>query len=145
MSFKEARKEIRRHLAKKNRGCGCEDYIQKFLRRDPVTNQITVKGDAVHRWTLNGPTTSLHKHPRRGFFVGILQGALAAAESPDAVVEQILRFEYDTLERNRAAGAKHARQNGRHLARGRGRQSKIPHGGVSARYLRSQLAIDDDY
>lgn len=110
VTFKEARRAIEKHLSA--RCSECEDYFQKFLRTEPSSGKVTVRDDAVRRWTLNGPTTSLKKHPQAIYFVESLQDVLATAESHNEVIARILYFEYRTLERNHTLGVKRSKSLG---------------------------------
>ncbi len=106
--------EITRHLA----GCtACEDFIQKFLHREPKTDKITVRTEPVKRWTANGPTTSLHEHPHKGFFIEALRDAIESALSTEEKVVRILYFEYSILAHNHYRGERRGQSHGKRFKR----------------------------
>jgi hypothetical protein len=105
LTFGEAHKKIDDHVAT----CGyCREFMQRFLRTDPASGAITARPDRIKRWTLNGPSTSLQRHPFKSFFVEVAQDAIASAQSPEEKVARILYFEYRLLAYNRHRGMKRA-------------------------------------
>jgi hypothetical protein len=125
-TFKDARPLIRKHLSE---GCSdCESYFQRFLRKEPKSGEITVRGDVVKRWTLNGPSTGLKRHPLRGFYIEAIQDAIEAQSDYNEVVLRILYFEIRILTYLRIRGVKRQRAHrGFNHKRGRGRRSGTGH------------------
>lgn len=111
-TFKESLPHIKKHIGTCE---DCQDFMQRFLHRNPKDEQdISVRPDRVRKWTLNGPSTSLHKNPFKGFFVQAAQNAISAVESPEDQVAHILYFEYTLLWHNRSKGrGRHSRRQRR--------------------------------